>query len=306
MGVNKTYMKHSRLLLTVTFLTLVLVQLTGQGQSYSIMDDIAYLASDELEGRETGTEGNEMARQYLMQRFESLDLEPFWESYLQPFTFQTEDGAQLEGKNIVGTITGKTDKYIVITAHYDHIGRHDGQIFNGADDNASGSAGLLALVDYFKKHPPKNHLIFVAFDAEEKGLQGAKHFVNSLSVPKSSVLLNVNMDMISRSDKNEIYACGTNYYPQFKKLLKKADKRSPAQLKYGHDRPELGHDDWTFSSDHGPFHRAEIPFVYFGVEDHPDYHKESDEVDKISPEFVQSTVKLITRFVQLIDKKGVR
>ena len=80
-------------------------------------------------------------------------------------------------------------------------------------------------------------------------------------------------------------------------------KQSEVSLKFGHDDPKLGYDDWTFSSDHGPFHRAEIPFVYFGVEDHEDYHKDTDEAGKIDPKFVNNTVALITDFIQRVDKQ---
>lgn len=281
----------------------------AQDQGISVMSDIEYLASDELSGRETGTPGNEMAREYLLQRFTSIGLGKQGDSYLQPFSFPQSVSADsrevvtMEGKNLIGHVSGTTDKYIIVTAHYDHIGLIKDKIHNGADDNASGTAGLLSLAQYFRENPPRNNIIFVAFDAEEKGLQGAKYFVANLDIPKESILLNVNMDMISRSDKNEIYACGTSYYPQFKPLLQKVNKKSPVSLMFGHDDPKLGYNDWTFSSDHGPFHKAEIPFVYFGVEDHEDYHKHTDEADKIDPNFVQNTVNLIRDFVQVVDQK---
>ncbi len=302
-------MKIFRILLTGLMVLSGPLFLSAQIQDNSIMSDIRYLASDDLKGRETGTPGNKMAREYLLKRFESLGLERRGESYWQTFSFTQSVAAdsrevqKLEGKNLIGFISGTTDQYIVITAHYDHIGVIKDKIHNGADDNASGTAGLLALAQYFKENSPKNNLIFVAFDAEEKGLQGAKHFVDNLNVPKESILLNVNMDMISRNDKNEIYACGTSYYPQFKPFLDKAGKQSSINLMFGHDDPKLGYNDWTFSSDHGPFHKAEIPFIYFGVEDHEDYHKHTDEAEKIDPGFVQNTVSLITDFVRIVDEE---
>lgn len=292
-------------------LLLFVCSLFGHAQDKvpSVISDITFLASDELEGRESGTTGNEKAREYLLKRFELLGLEKMGDSFIQPFTFSVQvapDSREVErmsGKNLIGMISGQTDKYIVITAHYDHLGVMDGKIHNGADDNASGTAGLLSIAAHFSKNKPVNNLIFCAFDAEEKGLQGAKHFVGNLEIPKASILLNVNMDMISRSDKNVIYACGTSYNPQFKPLLKKSGKASPVKLKFGHDNPKLGTHDWTFSSDHGPFHSAGIPFVYFGVEDHEDYHRYTDDSDKIKPEFVQNTVNLVTDFVSRIDQQ---
>lgn len=302
-------MKFFKILLTGMMAASGHLFLEAQDQDISVMSDIKYLASDDLKGRETGTPGNEKAREYLVKRFGSIGLEKEGESFIQPFSFSIPVAAdsrelrKMEGKNLVGQISGTTDKYIVITAHYDHIGVIKEKIHNGADDNASGTSGLLALAKYFKENEPRNNMIFVAFDAEEKGLQGAKYFVENLDIPKESILLNVNMDMISRSDKNEIYACGTSYYPQFKPLLNKADEMSSVRLMFGHDDPKLGYNDWTFSSDHGPFHKAEIPFIYFGVEDHEDYHKHTDEADKIDPEFVQNTVNLIRDFVRTVDEK---
>ena len=192
---------------------------------------------------------------------------------------------------------------IIITAHYDHIGIKDGKIYNGADDNASGISGLLAIARYFKAKRPKHTLIFVAFDAEEKGLRGAKHFVNNLPVSKDLIKLNVNMDMISRSDRNEIYAAGTYHYPHLKKTLDEIAKTALVKLSLGHDRPELGNDDWTNASDHGPFHDKGIPFIYFGVEDHEDYHEHTDEVEKIIPVFLTNTIISILETIKKLDQQ---
>lgn len=273
----------------------------AQEPTSNVMKDIEFLASDELEGRETGKSGNEEARSYLLSRFEEIGLEKAKEGFEQTFPV-ARSGKSLSGINLVGQIKGEKEKYIVITAHYDHIGVIDGEVHNGADDNASGTAGLLALASYFKNNAPNYNMIFVAFDAEEKGLLGAKYFVNHLPVEKEDILLNVNMDMISRNDKNEIYACGTYHYPQFRSILEEAGEASTIDLKFGHDDPSMGSGDWTFSSDHGPFHKKKIPFVYFGVEDHEDYHQASDEADKINPEFVESTVQLIIDFVERVDR----
>lgn len=277
---------------------------TAQDQSTSIMQDITFLASDELGGREAGQPGNEQARAYLTDRFESIGLEPVMDdSYEQPFTFRRRAQKEIDGVNLVGRIKGKKEATIVITAHYDHIGVINDEVYNGADDNASGTAGLLAMATYFQTNKPEHTLIFVAFDAEEKGLRGARYFVKNLPVKQSDIVLNVNMDMISRNDNNEIYACGTYHYPQFKDLLVETGEASTIDLRFGHDEPHMGNDDWTNSSDHGPFHQKQIPFVYFGVEDHPDYHQASDEVEKIDPEFIGNTVALITDFVRRVDEK---
>ena len=111
------------------------------------------------------------------------------------------------------------------------------------------------------------------------------------------------MDMISRNDKNELYATGTFHYPNFKPYLETVQKKAPVKLKFGHDDPKLGRDDWTFQSDHGVFHRKKIPFIYFGVEDHKDYHKPTDVFQNIQPKFYVNAVETIVMAVKSIDEK---
>ncbi len=272
--------------------------------SKQLIDDIKYLSSDELQGRETGTAENATARNYVLARFKKSGIKPFNENYRQNFSFKNSQGKEFKGVNVVGFIKGKErpDKYIVITAHYDHVGIKDGEIYNGADDNASGTAALLAIAKYFKKNKPKHSLIFAALDAEEKGLRGAKFFVDNPPVPLESILLNINMDMVSRNDRGELYAAGTFHYPQFKSYLEAVQKNAPVKLLLGHDDPKLGSDDWTFQSDHGAFHRKKIPFLYFGVEDHKDYHKPTDDFENIQPEFYVNAVETIVMAVKEIDK----
>jgi Zn-dependent M28 family amino/carboxypeptidase len=136
----------------------------------------------------------------------------------------------------------------------------------------------------------------VAFDAEEDGLNGARAFVGRPPVPRERIALNINMDMVSRSDKREIFVAGTYHTPSLKPTLEEVAKRAPITVRFGHDRPSAsadGVDDWTNQSDHGPFHAAKIPFVYFGVEDHADYHKPTDTAGKIDRGFFVAVAETI-------------
>lgn len=130
---------------------------------------------------------------------------------------------------------------------------------------------------------------------------GAYHFVANPPVPKDSIVLNVNMDMISRNDKGELYATGTRPYPQLKPALEKLQKTAGIKLLLGHDDPATGHDDWTDQSDQAAFHAAKIPFIYFGVEDHKDYHKSTDDFANIQPEFYVKAVETITEAIRALD-----
>lgn len=276
-----------------------------------LLADIEYLASDELAGRRPLTQGGEKAAQFIRQRFSDLGLTSQYMNYTQNFPIKAARGKGEElgqGSNIVGFIPGQeSEKLLVITAHYDHLGTtEDGTIFNGADDNASGTAALLAMAEYFSRHKTKASMLFVALDAEEMGLQGARAFVRDFPFSLENVLLNVNMDMVSRSVKNELYAAGTRHYPGLRPVLEQAAKGAKVTLRFGHDEPGTGSDDWTKASDHAAFHEKGIPFVYFGVEDHPDYHKPSDIFDHIDQDFYYEAVRLIIRCVDELDKHSFR
>ncbi|RZK38456.1 MAG: DUF4910 domain-containing protein [Pedobacter sp.] len=271
--------------------------------SDQLLKDVETLSSDAYEGRKTGTKGAEMARTYLKGRLTDIGLKPYpgSNSYEHPFEFKGRNGAVTQGKNLVAYIPGKTENVIVISAHYDHVGIINNEIYNGADDNASGVAGLLQFAKYFSKNKPNNTLIFAIFDAEEMGLQGAKAFVANPPVALEKIKLNINMDMISHNDKWELYAAGTFKNPQLKNFV--VTTSSKLKLLLGHDDPKLGRDDWTNQSDQGAFNAKNIPFIYFGVEDHKDYHKATDEFQNINKEFLIEAANAIQSVIINIDKE---
>ncbi len=276
-----------------------------------LLSHVRVLAADSMLGRQVATRGSERARRYLLGEFRRIGLEPVGTSYEHPFTFRPrrDSTTTLPGVNLLGKVTGTRypDRYIVVTAHYDHVGVgkavNGDSIYNGADDNASGTAALLALAEHFRRHPPAATILFAALDAEEMGLRGAQAFVDAPPVPKEAIVLNVNMDMVSRSEKGELYAAGASHYPFLRLYLDSVAKRAPIRLLQGHDQPvPTKQDDWTFQSDQGAFHRAGIPFVYFGVEDHPDYHQPSDEFENIPPNFFLGAVRTIADAVRVLDR----
>lgn len=267
-----------------------------------LLSDVEILSSDAYEGRKTGTKGGEMARTYLNKRFTEIGLKsfPVLERYEQPFSFETSKGI-VKGKNMIGYIEGKSEQVIVISAHYDHIGIINNEVYNGADDNASGIAALLKFAAYYSKHQPNHTLIFAAFDAEEMGLRGAKAFVASPPVNIDRIKLNINMDMISHNDKNELYASGTSKYPTLKDYFYTSNPNP--KILFGHDDPESGHNDWTNQSDHSAFNDKNIPFIYFGVEDHKDYHQATDEYKNINKKFFSDAANAIMEIIINIDKE---
>lgn len=271
-----------------------------------LLSDLQYLASDELEGRQTGTEGNRMAQDYIEERFDSLGLMTFGDGYRHLFDHSNQrNGREFsDAVNLIGYVEGteNQDRFLVVTAHYDHLGTEDDEIYNGADDNASGTGGLLAAADWFSSNPPENSMIFIAFDAEEQGLGGARYFVENPVVPLDQIALNVNMDMISNNFDNELYAVGTSHYEFLKPIIEQSTKDADVNVLFGYDTPDAPQ-DWTMASDHGPFHSKEIPFVYFGVEDHPYYHQPGDTYENTNPEFYVNAAKTIIKFLIDVDSQ---
>ena len=270
-----------------------------------LMSTVTLLADPKFEGRAAGSPGGIAARGMIGERFRSIGLEPSASGYLVPFTFtrKSATAAPGNGANIIGVCPGKDPKLpvFVVSAHYDHLGIRDGVIFPGADDNASGVAVLLEVAAYCRRNPFRRSIVFAAFDAEEGGLNGARAFVASPPVAKDRIALNVNLDMVSRSDKREIYVAGTYHTPDLKPPLERVANTARVKVRFGHDRPGTGSDDWTTQSDHGAFHAAKIPFVYFGVEDHADYHKPTDTADKINHSFFVDVAETILDALLALD-----
>lgn len=262
-----------------------------------LLADVRELASAKYAGRQVGSEGGRRAADYLVGRLQALGVEPLLPGYRQDFRFQRRrirqfwtGGVETRGVNLLGLVRGrnKPEKYIVVSAHYDHLGERAGQMYPGADDNASGVATLLAAAAHFQAHPPAHSIVFALFDGEEYGLVGARHFVDSGVVPMSGVRLNLNFDMLSRSSDGVLFATGTWQHPELKPLLDPLRAQAPIIVLYGHDRPRPFWDhreDWVHASDHGRFHDAGVPFLYLGVPDHADYHRPSDTFAAIDADF---------------------
>ena len=270
-----------------------------------LWQDLSILAADDMEGRGPSTPGGEKARAYIVSRFEEMGIAAPAMGRLQPFQATTRRGAVVNGVNVLGVIPGtrRGDRYIVVTAHYDHVGIADGQIHNGADDNASGVATMLALAADLKRQAPEHSVIFVAFDAEESGLLGAKHFVEAPPVPLESIALNLNFDMTARAETDgKLWVTGTYQHPSFRPLLEGLAPVGGISLAFGKDTPEdTGANNWVEASDHGAFFRANVPFLYLGVEFHPDYHKPTDDVERVQPEVFQSSTTLAIRSFRALD-----
>lgn len=272
-----------------------------------LMDDVRVLSADDMEGRDTGAAGGERARAYIVSRLEALGVQPASFGRLQPFeaTGRTREGPKtFNGVNILGLIPGTAvpDRYIVVTAHYDHVGMSGGQTYNGADDNASGVATMLELAKRLKAAPPRHSVLIVALDGEERGLLGAREFVKAPPVPLASMALNINYDMTARAETDgHLWVTGTYQTPALRPILDPVAPVGAVSLAFGKDTPQdTGENNWVNSSDHAAFKDANVPFLYFGVDYHPDYHRPSDDFERITPAVFQNATEIsINAFMAL-------
>ena len=277
-----------------------------------IRQHIKILASDSLEGRGTGTAGEKLAIAYIQDQFKKLGLEAKGEKglYTQKFSFKSGvHGTGNEGisYNIVGFLDNKAANTIIIGAHYDHLGlgmegsslqaNSQGIIHNGADDNASGSAGVIELARYFKNNnvKEKNNFLFICFSGEELGLYGSKYFTENPTIDFSKANFMINMDMIGRLDqKNGITVSGSGTAPGWENLLKKL---STTEVPIKTDSSGTG------PSDHTSFYLKNMPVLHFFTGSHPDYHKPSDDWDKINYEGEAKVLETIIKLIESVDKE---
>lgn len=278
----------------------------GQAQ---LLEDVRVLAADDMQGRDTGSAGGARARAYIVGRLEALGVAAPVMGREQPWEMRgrTPEGPRtFSGVNVIGVVPGTrvADRYIVVTAHYDHVGVSDGQIYNGADDNASGVATLLALAADLKRAAPEHSVLVVALDGEERGLLGARHFVEAPPVPLASIAMNLNFDMTARAETDgKLWVTGAYQNPAFRPLLEGIPANGAVALAFGKDTPQdTGDDNWVEASDHAAFHRAQVPFLYLGVDYHRDYHRPSDDFGNITPSVFISATELSIAAFRALDR----
>lgn len=278
----------------------------------SMKEDVTILASDEFEGRETGTEGEKKAADYIIKRFKELGLKPGGtQGYYQEFEVtpamnphempkigEGNDTLSIVGKNIIGWIDNPGTIAMIIGAHYDHLGyggvsslyRGDSaQVHNGADDNASGVAAMIQLAHQLSKEDLSIDLIFIAFTGEEEGLWGSNYYSKNATLDLAQVSAMINMDMVGRLDEQKALAIhGTGTSPVWEEIINKSNKDS---LKLVFRPSGVG------PSDHTSFYLQDIPVLHFFTGQHADYHKPGDDADKLNYSGMVKIVSLIDRIV---------
>ncbi len=270
-----------------------------------MMARISVLSADSMEGRRAGSEGSRRARRWIIGELTAVGARPVGASFEQPVKLTPRGGGpDTSGANIIARIPGTSSggPTIVISAHYDHLGVRNGQIYNGADDDASGCIALLTIAERLRREPITHDVLLVFFDGEEVGMPGSRAFIAAPPIPLDRIAFDLSLDMVSRQDGRALWVSGTAHYPALKPVADRAAQGASIPIRFGHDtRGGKPGDDWTTSSDHAVFHGKGIPFLYLGVEDHPDYHQPGDDAEKIDPAFYRGVVDFAFQLLRGMD-----
>lgn len=283
----------------------------------NIKADVAFLADDKLEGRQTGTEGEKKAAEYITKRFEEMGLIPkgtngFYQEFsFLPKTdphsevqFTTNGDGTITGRNVIGYLDNNAPNTVIIGAHFDHLG-YGGEgslyrdsikaIHNGADDNASGTAVMLDLARKLKGTNTNNNYLFMAFSGEEMGLLGSNYFVKNPTIDTKAVSYMINMDMVGRLKKDSTLAVyGTGTSPIFKQVLGAHNNK----FKLIENESGVG------PSDHTSFYLADIPVLHFFTGQHEDYHKPGDDAEKLNYKGMQKISDYIFDVISDLNDNG--
>nr|WP_241242382.1 M20/M25/M40 family metallo-hydrolase [Thalassotalea sp. G2M2-11] len=249
----------------------------------------------------------------MVQQFKHLSIPPFESSYLHPFTFKWLFTNEVSGNNVIAQIkTSDSNDYIVLTAHFDHIGHNGERIYNGADDNASGTAAVLAIAKQLQQNKQQlNHnILFVLTDGEESHLKGVKAFIQQQSQYVPRIKLNINLDMLAGSKHSK------NLHFMSKKLdllLNEPELQSFYQHQnYTNFRVIKGFKrqltienqrvSWLKASDHFGFYRVGIPIIYYGVGVHENYHTPKDTYENTNHQLLIQSANTVYHQLMLLDQ----
>ncbi len=309
-------MKSALLCVLLLFCT-VNVLISQNFNEKNLRKHISFLASDKLKGRGTGSKEERKAAEYLAKQFKQIGLQPKGDagSYFHQFGFKkstdphggiSAGSPQVYSQNVAGYIDNGAAYTIIIGAHYDHLGlghdhnsldaNPDGKIHNGADDNASGTAGVVEMARYFAKNGVKeqHNFLFLCFSGEELGLVGSKRFTEYPTIDLSKCSFMVNMDMVGRLNaEKRLVVGGVGTAPDFVPTL----NNLKGEFSFKFDSAGIGPSDQT------SFYLKNMPVLFFFTGQHSDYHKPSDDTDKINFPGEVQVLGLVTRVIEALDKQ---
>jgi Zn-dependent M28 family amino/carboxypeptidase len=262
-----------------------------------ILTDVQWLASDELQGRYYRSKEAKIAAKYIANKWNEAGLIPL--DGTSSMYLPVDD--RRAAPNVAAMWRGSGDGYVLLTAHYDHLKPRihgEDKIYNGADDNASGTAALIAIAQAVasREVPLNASIVFVAFTGEEAGFIGSEYFAANPPFPLRNIIGLINLDMISRGESNTIFLEGAPDAPRISLAINKANKEIGLTI------VRNAYPDWLERSDQAPFLDRGVPSVFFSVEDHEDYHRVTDHADKILPDLAAKTAQLA--YLTAVDLAG--
>lgn len=295
-----------QLLFFVLFLSFISFKLSAQEIEINrLKKHIYFLADDKMKGRPTGSQELAKSAKYIEKEFRKYKLKPLGtKGYRQKFEAKVRrvpvPDSIRQAENIIGLLDNGAPYTIVVGAHYDHLGHgdfggtrdtsHIGQIHNGADDNASGVAGLLELARYYSSNKVKEkyNILFIAFSAEELGLLGSRHWTENPTLPLEKIHWMLNMDMIGRyNPENGLAIIGYGTSSKFPVIFENIS----STIKFNKSR------DGNGGSDQTSFYKKNIPVLFFHTGGHDDYHKATDDADKIDYESLKAILDLEVKVI---------
>lgn len=273
-------------------------------QPSKLIHHLKVLSADNMAGRRFSSPESNIAQTYIVSELVSSGVHPFQGKYRHSFTHKTYP-KPLKGSNIVGFVKGSKfpEQYIVLSAHYDLLGTKGSKIYNGADDNASGTATVLAFANAIAMKPLQHSIIFLFSDGEEVNLLGTKAFVKQQAELLPQIKLNINLDMIagSVSTRKLHYIEGRLHtiLPNAREHMSALSNKAPMNIKRGFKEDNfIGSRNYKNASDHGVFNRLKIPFIYFGVGEHKNYHTTHDDFEHVNkPFFVKASQSIFSYLV---------
>jgi hypothetical protein len=279
------------------------------------LDDIKFLSDDRLGGRLTGSPGADTAAAYLARRFQAVGLQPAAGGWFQRFTIardapvaQHAHVAGLTGSNVIGVLPGRDpvlrNEAVIVGAHYDHLGLggfgsldpdSTGKVHNGADDNASGAAMLIQIAERLAALPPARTVVFIAFSGEELGLLGSAYYVKQPIYPLPTTLAMINLDMVGRLRQKRLIVYGSQTAKEFPALLDSLNWHAGLDLK--------AQGDGYGPSDQSSFYAAGKPVLHFFTDLHEDYHRTTDDWQKINVGGLEQVASFVTGVITALGNR---
>lgn len=281
-------------------------------KSEELKKNLYVIASDEMEGRDTGSPGQKKAGEYIVNYYKSLGvtypktLGSYYQKVPSSFMKKWGGGNLPDSENILAFIEGsqKPEEIIVISAHYDHVGMKNGVVYNGADDDGSGTVAVMQIAKAFQEAKkagkgPKRSILFLHVTGEEHGLFGSDYYSQNPVFPLANTVANLNIDMIGRDDpenrgKQYVYVIGSDMLSSELKVINEAANAKTVELdlNYKYDDPK-DPNRLYYRSDHYNFAKNNIPVAFYFDGIHEDYHKPSDKPEKIDYPLLQKRTQLV-------------